>query len=116
MPYLGLIVMVLWVFCLVDVIVADEHAVRNIRRSVGPSSSCWCRCWARCCGWSRAVRKADTAHRVVPDRRRRSPSTDRPGRHIAQDSETDEEFLRRCRERAEEQRRIGREQRRAQPD
>lgn len=30
MPYLGLIVMILWIVCLVDVIVADEYAVRNI--------------------------------------------------------------------------------------
>ncbi|MBM4473058.1 PLD nuclease N-terminal domain-containing protein [Prescottella equi] len=116
MPYLGLIVMVLWVFCLVDVIVADEHAVRNIPKV----------------GWAVVVVVVPLLGSVLwlvagrpeggysASRRSGPPSAfpeyDRPGRHIAQDSETDEEFLRRCRERAEEQRRIGREQRRAQPD
>ena len=38
------------------------------------------------------------------------PEYDRPGRASAVDAETDEEFLRRCRERAEEQRRRAREQ------
>jgi hypothetical protein len=38
------------------------------------------------------------------------PEYDRPGRAAAVDAEADEEFLRRCRERAEEQRRRAREQ------
>jgi len=38
------------------------------------------------------------------------PGYDRPGRAAAVDSAADEEFLRRCRERAEEQRRRAREQ------
>ena len=45
---------------------------------------------------------------------------ERPGRHVAQNPADDEAFLRQCRERAEEQRRIARQQRLArdpeQPD
>lgn len=116
MPYLGLIVMVLWVFCLVDVIVADEHAVRNIPK-IGwvivvvliplLGSVLWLVAGRPAGGYGAPRRSVPTSA---------FPEYDRPGRHIAQDSETDEEFLRRCRERAEEQRRIGWEQRRAQPD
>ncbi|MDH6282000.1 PLD nuclease N-terminal domain-containing protein [Prescottella agglutinans] len=114
MPYLGLIVMVLWIVCLVDVIVADEYAVRNIPKV----------------GWVIVVLLLPLIGSVLwlvagrPEggyaapRRPVAPSSypeyERPGRQIAQDSAADEEFLRRCRERAEEQRRIGREQRRAQ--
>ncbi|WP_430333482.1 PLD nuclease N-terminal domain-containing protein [Rhodococcus sp. ACT016] len=114
MPYLGLIVMILWIVCLVDVIVAEEYAVRNIPKV----------------GWVIVVLLLPLIGSVLwlvagrPEggyaapRRPVAPSTypeyDRPGRHIAQDSMDDDEFLRRCRERAEEQRRIGREQRRAQ--
>lgn len=30
MPYLGGLIIVLWIFCLIDVATADEHGVRNI--------------------------------------------------------------------------------------
>ncbi|QBJ95275.1 hypothetical protein ERC79_04395 [Rhodococcus sp. ABRD24] len=111
MPYLGLIVMILWIVCLVDVIVAEEHQVRNIPKIA----------------WVIVVLLLPLVGSVLwlvagrPEggmgghRRPASPSAfpeyDRPGRQIAQQSEADEEFLRRCRERAEEQRRIGRQQR-----
>ena len=110
MPYLGLIVMILWIVCLVDVIVADEHAVRNIPKI----------------GWAIVVVLLPLIGSVLwlvagrpeggyaPRRTGMSsayPEYDRPGRHVAQHSEADEELLRRCRERAEEQRRIGRQQR-----
>ncbi|MGF7123978.1 hypothetical protein J2X34_004419 [Rhodococcus sp. BE178] len=110
MPYLGLIVMVLWIVCLVDVIVAEETAVRNIPKV----------------GWAIIVLLLPLIGSVLwlvagrpdggyaPRRAGASsgfPEYDRPGRQVAQRSEDDEEFLRRCRERAEEQRRIGRQQR-----
>ncbi|RVW04992.1 PLD nuclease N-terminal domain-containing protein [Rhodococcus spongiicola] len=116
MPYLGLIVMILWIVCLVDVIVADEHAVRNLPKVgwifvvllvplLGPAL------WI-------VVGRPD--HGFAPRRPVAPPSAfpeyDRPGRHVAQRSGEDEEFLRRCRERAEEQRRIAREQRQKNPD
>lgn len=111
MPYLGLIVMVLWVGCLVDVICAQEHQVRHLPKTVWllvvillplVGSVLWL-----------FVGRPDAA---VGGRRSVSlsgfPEYDRPGRQVAQDSETDEEFLRRCRERAEAQRRIAKEQQR----
>jgi hypothetical protein len=44
------------------------------------------------------------------------PEYDRPGRSAAQDLDADDEFLRRCRERAEEQRRRHREQQKRMRD
>lgn len=114
MPYLGLIVMVLWVVCLVDVIVADEYAVRNIPKVAWVivvlllplvGSVLWLVAGRPDSGGPRRA----VAHSAFPE-------YDRPGRHIAQTTADDEEFLRRCRERAEEQRRIAREQRRADSD
>ncbi|PTR31701.1 phospholipase D-like protein [Rhodococcus sp. OK519] len=116
MPYLGLIVMVLWIVCLVDVIVADEHAVRNIPK-VGwvivvlllplIGSVLWLVAGRPEGGYAAPRRPAAPSE---------FPEYDRPGRQYAQNSAADEEFLRRCRERAEAQRRAGREQRSARPD
>ncbi|WP_068154441.1 PLD nuclease N-terminal domain-containing protein [Rhodococcus phenolicus] len=120
MPYFGLIVMIVWVGCLIDVICADEHRVRNLPKTlwliiviilpmVGsllwlligrPDGGVWTQR-----GSSRSAASA-------------FPEYDRPGRQAGQHSESDEEFLRRCRERAEQQRRVAREQerRRAEQD
>jgi hypothetical protein len=101
--------MALWIFCLVDVITSNEFEVRNLPKM----------------GWLFVVvfvpligsivwlvaGRPQTAGRPVP--RRESPSRfpeyERPGRHVAARPEDDEEFLRRCRERAEEQRRSAKE-------
>lgn len=116
MPYLGLIVMILWIVCLVDVIVADDYAVRNLPKVAWVivvlllpliGSVLWLVAGRPEGGLSAPRRPAASSA---------FPEYDRPGRHVAQYSEDDEEFLRRCRERAEEQRRIGREQRRAQSE
>lgn len=113
MPYLGLVVMILWIVCLVDVIVADEHAVRNIPK-VGWVIVVLLLPLVGSVLWLVAGRPdSGTARTSHPAAATGFPEYDRPGRHIAQTSADDEEFLRRCRERAEEQRRIGREQRRA---
>ncbi len=55
-------------------------------------------------GWQR---DAPTAHQW-----RFAEYESKPGRYVAQDPEADAEFLRQCRARAEEQRRIERERRR----
>ncbi|WP_137724400.1 PLDc N-terminal domain-containing protein [Prescottella subtropica] len=116
MPYLGLIVMIVWIVCLVDVIVAEEHAVRHLPKVAWVfvvlllpllGSLLWL--------------VAGRPDGSFPGPRRPAapsgfPEYDRPGRHVAQQSGDDEEFLRRCRERAEEQRRIGRGQRRNQQE
>lgn len=66
----GLALLGLWLFCVIDVIMTEEAACRT------------------------------TPHIEY----------DRPGSLVASRPEDDEEFLRRCRERAEEQRRLYREQ------
>lgn len=107
MPYFGLIVMIVWVACLVDVIRADEQEVRNLPKTLWlivviilplVGSVLWLLVGRPDGGgWSRVQASA-------------FPEYDRPGRQAGQQSETDEEFLRRCRERAEQQRRVAKEQ------
>lgn len=110
-PYLGLIVVVLWVGCLVDAICAEEHQVRHLPKVVWLlvviavpllGSVLWL-------VFGRPVGVGGP--RPVPSTST-FPEYDRPGRQVGQHTESDEEFLRRCRDRAEEQRRIARERRR----
>ncbi|WP_018680632.1 PLD nuclease N-terminal domain-containing protein [Actinokineospora enzanensis] len=107
----GLAVMGLWIFCLVDVITTPDGLPRNLPKF----------------GWLMVVLflpligsllwlvagKPEQAGRYRPGAYERSaprfPEYDRPGRFAANDSASDEEFLRRCRERAEEQRRKARD-------
>lgn len=112
---LGLILLALWIFCIVDVITSNESEVRNLPKM----------------GWVLIVVFLPTIGSIIwlvagrpqnagratwsppPGTTSRFPEYERPGRHIAANLEDDEEFLRRCRERAEEQRRAAQEQRRA---
>lgn len=105
MPYFGGIVMLLWVAALIDVIVSDEHRVRNLPKG----------------GWLIIVILIPLAGSLIwfllgrpagvsgaPSNRGRTtgfPEYERPGRHLAQYPDDDDEFLRKCRERADEQRR-----------
>ncbi|WP_206491278.1 PLD nuclease N-terminal domain-containing protein [Rhodococcus sp. KRD162] len=114
MPYLGLLIMLLSIFCLIDVITADDSGIRHLPKMVWlllvivvplAGSIAWLvvgrpeggGIW----GGSGAPRTASADPRRDADRGRPLPPT----------QETAEEYLRRCRERAEEQRRIAREQR-----
>lgn len=116
MPVIGelgfsLLVFLLWLFCLIDVIATDEYRMRNLPKM----------------GWLLIVLIIPlvgsiawlVAGRPQPERRystaanTRYPEYDRPGRHIPLNPDDDEEFLRKCRERAEAQRAKAREQRRA---
>ncbi|MGA9871700.1 MAG: PLD nuclease N-terminal domain-containing protein [Rhodococcus sp. (in: high G+C Gram-positive bacteria)] len=108
MPYLGLLIMILWVFCLIDVVTADESGVRHLPKMV----------WllfvvfiplAGSLVWLIAGRPVGTGIWGGSDAGQRSnsafPEYDaKPGRAVATDPEADEEFLRQCRARAEEQR------------
>ena len=107
----GLLLLALWVFCIVDVITSNEWEVRNLPKTawllivlllpdVGSII------------WLIAGRPQRTGP-VVRSNASRFPEYDRPGRFVATNPDDDEEFLRRCRERAEEQRRIARERRQA---
>ena len=100
----GLLTMALWVFCLVDVITREETQFRHLPKA----------------GWLLVVLLVPTVGSLVylfvgreqvlrlPNGRTGFTEYERPGRHIAQNAAEDEEFLRRCRERAEEQRRAAR--------
>jgi hypothetical protein len=103
--YLGPVVLVLWIFCVVDVIVARDDEVRYLPKwgwlvlvllfpLVGSIA------------WLVAGRPRRAARRLSAYEREAAafPEYDRPGRAAAVDPAADEEFLRRCRERAEEQR------------
>ncbi len=117
MPYLGLLVMLLWVFCLIDVITADDGGVRFLPKIV----------WlllvvflplAGSLAWLFAGRPigggiwggSGDGNRRVSNSAFPEYET-RPGRQAAQNPDADAEFLRQCRERAEEQRRLERERR-----
>ena len=108
--FLGPVILVLWIFCVIDVIMAREDEVQHLPKwgwlvlvlffpLVGSVA------------WLAAGRPRRTARRPGAYEReaRAFPEYDRPGRAAAIDAESDEEFLRRCRERAEEQRRRYRE-------
>lgn len=104
--FVGPVVMVLWIFCVVDVIMARDDEVRHLPK------------WAwlllvlffplvGSIAWLAAGRPRRTPRRLAPFEREATgfPEYDRPGRAAAVDPAADDEFLRRCRERAEEQRR-----------
>lgn len=101
----GLFVMAMWVFCLVDVISSEEGSIRNLPKFP----------WllivlffplAGSIAWLVAGRPQDAPRRSAHEREvPQFPEYDRPGRAAAVSPEDDEEFLRKVRERAEEQRR-----------
>ncbi len=108
--FVGPVVLVLWIFCVIDVVMAREDEVQHLPKwgwlvlvlffpLVGSVA------WLAAGRPRRGARRARAYERQAPA----FPEYDRPGRAAAVDSESDEEFLRRCRERAEEQRRRYRE-------
>jgi len=111
---LGLVVLGLWIFCLLDVISTDEYACRNLSKIV----------WVLLVlffpligsiAWLVAGRPLTDATSSMPYKGNHGhpsfPEYERPGRAVAANPEDDEAFLRGLRERAEEQRRAYREQR-----
>ncbi|MEV0385234.1 PLDc N-terminal domain-containing protein [Nonomuraea sp. NPDC050643] len=99
---MGLVTLALWLYCLFDVITTPEALCRNLPKL----------------GWLVVVvilPLLGSLLWLVAGRPQRVPGTatqpsafpeyDRPGRFAATNPDDDEEFLRRCRERAEEQRR-----------
>ncbi|WP_027502960.1 PLD nuclease N-terminal domain-containing protein [Rhodococcus sp. UNC363MFTsu5.1] len=112
MPYaaFGLVMLALWVFCIVDVLTCEDHQVRHLPRI----------------GWILIVLLIPTVGSLLwlilgrPQSGARQQSGrpyasayaeyDRPGRQLPQNPDDDEAFLRQCRERAEEQRRIAKQQ------
>jgi hypothetical protein len=114
---LGPLVLVLWIFCVVDVITTRDGDARHLPKwgwlilvllfpLVGSVA------------WLVAGRPRKRTRRTRPYERQAPhyPEYDRPGRAASPTPESDEKFLRRCRERAEEQRRRHAEQQRDDPD
>lgn len=97
----SLIVLALWIFCIVDVFTTVDGTTRNLPKI----------------GWIFVVLFLPMIGSILwlvagrPETQYRRPANtryseyDRPGRHVAGNPDDDDEFLRRCRERAEEQRR-----------
>ena len=107
-----LLVLILWVYCLVDVITAREDSVRNLAKT-------W---WllivfffplAGSIAWFIAGRPVvDRPLTREQGAAPNYPEYERRGRFAAGDPEKDEEFLRKVRERAEAQRRAYEQKRR----
>jgi hypothetical protein len=109
----GLLVLALCVYCLIDVIGRSDGEIRNLPKLawvvlvllfplVGSIAYL-------VAGRPLGTARPSAHERAVPD----FPEYDRPGRAAATKPESDEEFLRKVRERAEEQRRAHREARMA---
>jgi hypothetical protein len=113
----GIIAFGLWVFCLLDVIMTEEHRVRNLSKAVWVAvvlltfevgAVAWLVAGRPRSG-SRDLRYKGNAGRAA----RQYPEYDRPGRFAATNPDDDEAFLRQVRERAEQQTRAAREAREA---
>lgn len=110
---LGLALFAFWLFCLIDVIMTDASLCRNLQKGFWVlivlllfdiGAIIWLiagRPWPQ---------NASRNHFPSGNTGTAYTEYDRPGRFVAKDRESDEEFLRRCRERAEEQRKRYRDQ------
>ena len=111
--FAGPVILVLWIYCVVSVVLTPDGATRNLPKLAWLAlvllfplvgSIAWL-----------AAGRADTgpARRSAFEREASAfPEYDRPGRAAGVTAESDEEFLRRVRERAEQQRRAEQERRR----
>ncbi len=105
------LVLALCVFCVIDVITSRDDEVRHLPK-IGWLVLVLLFPLVGSVAWLVAGRPSKGSRRARPYERQAPefPEYDRPGRAAATNTEADEEFLRRCRERAEEQRRKHREQ------
>jgi hypothetical protein len=113
---LGMLLVGLWIFCIIDVITTDEVLIRNLQKPLwlliviflfDLGAILWLiagRPWEQ----SAARRPAASGPASA------FPEYDRPGRFAATNPDDDEDFLRQVRERAEEQRRRYGEQQKEQ--
>jgi hypothetical protein len=106
---LSIAVLLLWIFCLIDVITTDESLCRNLSKIVwlllvlflpAIGSIAWL-----VAGRPQAAPDLPYKGNTGPA----FPEYERPGRYVDPDAERDEAYLRSLRERAEEQRRAYRE-------
>lgn len=110
-----LLLLLLDIFCVIDAITSRDDEIRNLPKvawillilifpPIGAIA------WLAVGRPQRGPRPASPYERSAPA----YPEYDRPGRAAGATAESDEEFLRRIRERAEEQRRKAAEQKRAE--
>ncbi|MCW2842045.1 MAG: hypothetical protein JWR55_3528 [Aeromicrobium sp.] len=106
---LSIAVLLLWIFCLIDVITTDESVCRNLSKIVwlllvlflpAIGSIAWL-----VAGRPQAAPDLPYKGNTGPA----FPEYERPGRYVDPDPERDEAYLRSLRERAEEQRRAYRD-------
>jgi phospholipase D-like protein len=108
----GILTTALWIYCLFDVIMTDESRIRNLPKVtwifiVLITSVVGAVAWL-------IAGRPQTAPRSMPYKGNTGvayPEYDRPGRFVPTNPDDDAEFLRKVRERAEEQRRAYREER-----
>ena len=115
---LGLLLFVLWLFCLVDAIVAPEERVRHLQKTLWVLIVIFLP-FVGSVAWLVAGRPQGGTPRRTPSSPRSGaafPEYDRPGRFAATDPEKDEEFLRQIRERAEAQRKAYEQSRKPKPE
>lgn len=111
---LGILGTALWVYCLFDVIMADEHRIRNLTKTtwifiVLVTSIVGAVAWivaGRPEGPGRSLPYKGNTGRPAA-----YPEYERPGRFVATNPDDDEAFLRQVRERAESQLREAKRQR-----
>ncbi len=111
--FAGPLVFAFWVYCVIEVILARDDEVRNLPK-VGWLLLVLFFPLAGGIAWFVAGRPDRRPARPSPYEREAAafPEYDRPGRAAGVTPESDEEFLRRVRERAEAQRRAAAEEKR----
>lgn len=109
--FMGPVVLILWIFCVIDVILSREEDTRHLGKWIWLALVLFFPLVGSI-AWLAVGRPSSGSRRRSPYEREAPtfPEYDRPGRAAALSPDDDEEFLRRCRERAEEQRRRFREQ------
>jgi hypothetical protein len=116
---LGLVMVVLWVYCIFDVITTDESLCRNLPKGVWllivlliPDIGSLM--WLIAGRPQRVAQPGGLPYKGNTGQR--YPEYDRPGRFAASNPDDDEAFLRQVKERAEQQRRAAKEQRQKAED
>lgn len=110
---LGIALLALWIYCIVDVITRDESEIRNLPKIVWLLIVVFLPTIGSLL-WLIAGRPRFSGAELPS--RGRFPEYDRPGRQPATNPDDDEAFLRGLRERAEQQRRAAEEQKRAEEE